>query len=392
MSKKLGFAVVLVGVASLAAAGPLSIPVSFPYRVQMSMDDGTSLYDMATGDPILHDYDLFQHSPDELATLLVAGPSGQGMELRGIWYCDDISMTNPGSTKVYDSPETDGFEITGVVHGLQVSYARVTDTTIVPGVTPTRYQVYLEYAPTADQTLGSTIFDEAHPAGQAAINGGGRATFYTDVSPDSLFDPDGNQKPDDWVSGAFAQGPEGRLDYPTFSSIDINNLSEYAGGGSPTAGDVEVLLDTAFVRLQDMGYGTVDPNAVLTAVIELEQGLGGSPGSSTFGSSSAYLNSIRDLFGADPANAVDLTTVSGFGNVMDNEMSIRRLAGALGGDAYILSNLQWGFARTGKVVEPESGWLFASHDPVEFVTVPEPATCVLLGGSLIALVRRRKRK
>lgn len=376
MLRRMAVLAIVMSVASLVMAGPLTLPMSHPYRIQLSLDDGSSLY--ADNTPIPDDFDLFQFQsvevvpgvyyrvPELEATL-------NGLELRGAWASDQISVTSSPSQQVY-SP-ADGFDVTGCVHGLQIVEAVVVDTSMGAN---TSYFITLEYAPTVDQNV-TVLGDHAHPSGQAAIVGGGRVTFYTDTTDGSAhdYDPDGNHSPDDWVTTT-----DGRLEFRTFGTIDAD------GSTSP---NVEVLSDSIFVNMKSLGIvGIINDNTVMKAKLFLN-----SDGTSEAGSSSeAYLNSIRDI------TEVDLTTLAGDGSIMDNEMGIRRmpptnLLRGEGGDAYILSDLQWGWSRTGLIWDPAAGvytgWMFSSHDPVEFVTVPEPATCILLGGALVALVRRRKR-
>ncbi|NQT88879.1 PEP-CTERM sorting domain-containing protein [bacterium] len=403
MHSKFRVAIMLLGMTGMALAGPLNVPDSYPYRTQMSLDDGTSFYtaDPTGGNglaPLPHGYNFFQYPSVEVAPglnlpfyyvpelmdyLLTGGPDGGGLVMRSAMFVDQISIQNPGNTQVY-SP-TDGYEVTGLIHGLKVVEALVLST----GADGARqFRVELELAPTDDQTLGATLTDEAHVASRPPIDGGGRITFYTDPTNGAGnhdFNPadgggPGNDSPDDWWPTV-----DGRMEFETFGTVEAD------GSTNP---EVEVLLDGAFANLRDLGVPAVSNNATvmkLTLILNED-------GTSSAGSSAeAYINAIRDIY--EP-NAVDLTTYSGDGRIVDNRMSVDRLPNSPGnlngGDMYMSAVYQWGTTRSGEIYNPtaqiETGWMLSSHDPIEFMTmIPEPSTMLLLGGSLVALVRRRRR-
>jgi len=391
--------VLFLALVSVALAGPLEVPDSYPFPTRMLLSDGTSFYtDSPAGAgglvPIPHNYDFFQYPsveiipglslvPDLMTYLTTAGPNGEGLVMRSAMVVQQMYIVDSTSTPVYGP--TDPYEVTGCIHGLQVVQALVFSTG-QPGAR--QFRIELELAPTDDQTLDSTLIDEAHREDLTPIKGGGRITFYTDETNGTgghNYNPDdggaaGNDTPDDWVATV-----DGRLEFETFGTVDEDGVM------NP---NVEVLFDGSFANLQDLGViGITNSETVMKLTLLLNE-----DGTSAAGSSAeAYINAIRDIYDPD---AVDLTTFTGDGRIIDNSMSMNNLPNSpgnqQGGDLYMTAVYRWGTTRASDIYNPadnlETGWMFSSHDPIEFMTmIPEPTTLVLLGGSLVALARRRRR-
>ena len=346
--KKLALLVCVVALCSPAFAVQVSLPVVFPNIIDISMNDASSWYE--DGQPLgqlgAMDWDagtagtqtIFQSSAAAIRSRLL------GLELRSAFIVDDIQLEN--GTPILD-PEDIG-EITGVMHGLVVNEVTVN------GAGTAYVSLNIEYAPASTQTV-AVLGDDAV---QDVVDGGGRVTLYVDETPEAAF----AVGPTGW--GAEQGGNRNRRDFGAFTDGDL-------------------VADGILPNLADMGVDNVEDETVMTAFLTfVEQG----GDASVFGAIGyAFMNFIEDVPDAQ------VSTISGDGNIKDSWMSLISPATlGPGGDALIGSNLYGGVNQQHQLFQ--YGWQFTSFDPIKFTTVPEPTTCVLLGGALVALVRRRKRK
>ncbi|MFP4057396.1 MAG: hypothetical protein ACLF0G_11055 [Candidatus Brocadiia bacterium] len=355
-------------VAGLASAGPVQLP-SGNDPLEISLFDATCLYHEEGGE-------LVPRSPDEMTVAV-------GDLLRGILYVDAISYQDEvGNTLTAYNPGRDGFELTGVYHGLEVK--SVTVQTSPFGTT----DAYIYYVPTEDQTVTPPsdpdgIHDED---GEMIPGSGGRVTLYTDTSPDFTWGnhPDYPVSPADWVEGPD-YATEKRLDFPGAGAIDLL-------GGSELGGDVELLVDGTFLPLERFGLCS-DPEVVLMAQVSFIPPSALNPHGAGFGWATGFVNSIRDGEGG-LANAADLYTLdSPGGTVVPSGAALRIMGDSgedTGGDFHLFMNIQWGGFREERVYGTD--WQFSSNDPVRFVNSPEPATALLFGLPLAALARRVRRR
>ena len=372
----------LLVLASIAEAGPLRLP-SGRDPVEVSLFGGMSLYEDDGSGVVLNRTP--RHYTD---------PTTQpGDELRSIFYVDAISyLDKSGLQQTAFNPGRDGFEVTGVIHGLEVK--NVYDLGTFAG----KSFFYVEYVPSDYQKVTplsdpTGIHDED---GDMIDGAGGRVTFYTDLSdePDFTWDPDRESRPtlpnglpvpgtpDEWVEG---------LDYANERRLDFGTAGEFdASGASELGGDVEILFDGTFIPLMQFGLSD-DPEVVMSAMLAYSPIAG-----TMIGTAEAFINSIRDGDGL-VTNAADLYTYdSPRGTVvpdgMAEFMNMPNAKGS-GGDFHMLMDIGWLNARQPRLTQlGETGWGYSANDPINFIHSPEPCSALILGLPLVALVRRMVRR
>jgi len=385
MLRRAVLSLVILSVASMAFG--FTIPTAgYQGHVKMKFTDYTHYYD-PQGNPVPIPPDIWEWDIDQLRAALI------GLEVRSIY-----QLTSAGYVDVNDmyhetwslASHGEFEEITGVLHNVVVS--NVTKTGPIPGL---GWVIGIHHAPKpptpTDEDAGPFGHATGPVPGSAGEPGpaGGRMTLYIDTSPDFTNDPDGNLTPDDWLPGAFDGDVAKRLEYPGSTTLDP--------AGNPDAG-VTLFFDSVLNDLswyQALGL----PNDILAVALYS----GPRRGSAEF-----FLNSVRDgdtvPFGQfsdaqlwtwdtqinPPNGPVGLMWSNRAG--MDPQWSdftwlaFPKPTGWYG-DAHGLSNIEWKLPPS-----TYAGWYFKSEDPVDFFIIPEPATCVVLGGGLLALVRRRKKR
>jgi len=373
----------------LALPAAMAAPISLPCGddpVEISLFGATSLY-QDDGSGVVLNRTPRHHTDPTIAP---------GDELRSIFYVDAISyLDDEGLTQTAFNQGRDGFEVSGTIHGLEVKNVYAL------GAFAGKSFFYVEYAPCEDMMVTplsdpTGIHDED---GEMVPGAGGRATFYTDDSPDFTWDPDREAReaaalangtpvadgsPDEWVEGVDYAN-ERRLDFGTAGAFNADGVSEMGG-------DVDVLFDGTFIPLIQYGL-TDDPEVVMTAMFTY------SPIAGTMtGTAEAFLNSIRDGEGSEANAAARYTSDSPAGSIVPSgivEFMDLPNAEDSGGDFHMQMDIGWLNARQPRLVQMgESGWSFSANDPVNFINSPEPCSAVILGLPLVALVRRvvRRRK
>ena len=362
----------LIAGALLVAVASTSFAIELPLgHVRMKFDDLTTLYV-----PEGVNGQTWQPLPaDTIPDASLVGVA----QLRSIFRVTTMGKAAPGGHISPDgewSPSSTE-ELAGTITNLVV--ANVVHNTVDrnnDGTDDTLY-VTVEYAPMAGTPL-TDVDSPANPvSAPSAPASGGRMTIYRDESPDYPNSPN----PGDWFESAYDADPTGtkRLEFP--------GVGRYDAAGVEEPDHVRVFLDGTLVDLRHFGEN-VTAGTVMLQDLEYDIDPDGNVLGLRFGSTKAMVNSIRtgeETFGPN-SDVMEYTRLSLDGLIIEDWAGKEFANSEPFGDAHLYANLQWG--------QDYGGWMFLSNDPFDYARgpIPEPATVVLLGGALLGLARRRRKR
>lgn len=337
MVRKTVLALVVLSLASMAFA--VTVPMQgYEGHVKMKFTDFTHLYDPVSGRPIDIDGDPFYQNPVNWV----------GLEVRSIFNCYSLGYVDDNDVFHETwSPMDSNEQLTGVFHNTVITGAQslggiMVITTDAPLAPP---------PPPFDTDIGGATNPPV-----AMPPAGGRVTLYVD---------DMNAGGTDYTNNPSNDG-DGTDEW---GGLDAMNRRWY-----PTVTDGEVFFDSIMVDLSAYRVGLAPGTVKLVALNLITR----------TGTSEFMLNSIDPL--------AEVHTIDTDGVVRPGwagqQSEWTDDPNALLGDAHGLTNLEWRPFGAGGY----RGWFFKSEDPVDFAAVPEPGTCLLLGGAVIALVRRRRNR
>jgi hypothetical protein len=372
MMRKLVIAMLVVGVASAAWAYPLPLGETrlklegggMWVKFQDPNDRSTAYSVMSPADTVQGTYDGGLGAWNTLAfgTDITANCSLTGAEAIGIWEITEAYVNGAKVTPMLPP----GFELTGVSCGKQVSK--------VFKAGPN--SVVIHYAPVVGTTVdawnagGRVDVDDGDGGGNSHNPGGGAVVqMFLDNTVTYSPDPDGNHNPlDNWnlstlLSPQFTSATEG---VKVFEGV-INYLTMF----------------DSFT--QDDWGNPLAANVILAEQVTTNPNTGAGRGNWQY----LYLNSMDEL----DFNTLELGAVSG---PIDADWATENMPTApawnpnnWGGDAKMTAGVSWGLDRG---LDYSSGnWPIQHDDPLYYNTIiPEPMSLAILGGGLLALVRRRK--
>lgn len=340
MLRKAVLCLAVLSVASMAFA--VQIPIQgYQGHVKLKFTDVTHLY--RDGQPL------------DMSLAANQNPvNWVGAEVRSIFNCYSLGYVDENDVFHETwSPVDTNEQITGVFHNTRIGFVQV-----VP-LGPVLLGLTLDGAVAPPPPPNDLDYDGINGTGPVPMPpAGGRLTLYVDnqstgtpYSTDPSNDGDGT---DEW------------------GGMDANNRLAYPG-----VTDGALFADLV---MTDMSLYKVGVPAGTTKIVTLNV-------TNRTGQSEFMLNSI------DPLAQVQVGPL--VGDIVDDwagqQSQWSDFPNAIYGDAHGLSNIIWKDPTTNP--EGFQGWFFQSEDPIDFaVIVPEPTTCLLLGGAVIALVRRRRRK